>query len=244
MEQKEKSVFATLNAINCNEHTEKKNGLTYLSWSWAWGYVKKIYPEATYTIRNWDNKPYLYDEALGYMVETSVTIMGQTHIMWLTVMDGSNNAMKAVPYTYTVKNPNFKYAKQGQDGRYYDRYGNEQAEVLTKEVKAATMFDINTSIMRCLTKNLAMFGLGLYIYAGEDLPIELQAEPKAEPQAEAELIAKINASTSKDELRKIYEENPNLGKNGTFMGALTAKKKEIEAKKDETKTKKDETKAK
>lgn len=34
------------------------------------------------------------------------------------------------------------------------------------------MFDVNKSVMRCLTKNLAMFGLGLYIYAGEDLPTE------------------------------------------------------------------------
>ena len=46
-------------------------------------------------------------------------------------------------------------------------------------VEAATMFDINKSIMRCLVKNLAMFGLGLYIYAGEDLPEEDKEEEKA-----------------------------------------------------------------
>lgn len=225
---KTESVFATLNAINCNEHTEKKNGLTYLSWSWAWGYIKKIYPEATYTIRNWDNKPYLYDESLGYMVETSVTIMGQTHNMWLTVMDSSNNAMKAVPYTYTVKNPNFKYAKQDQDGRFYDRYGNEQSEYLTKEVKAATMFDINTSIMRCLTKNLAMFGLGLYIYAGEDLPEEAKQE-KSQNQTLEQAIIEINACSSIKELMLIHNSKPELHKVLDFMNALTAKKKELKA---------------
>lgn len=220
-----KSVFATLNAINCNEHTEKKNGLTYLSWSWAWGYVKKIYPEATYTIRNWENKPYLYDEQLGYMVETSVTINGQTHIMWLTVMDSSNNAMKAVPYTYTVKNPNFKYAKQGQDGRFYDRYGNEQTEYITKEVKAATMFDINTSIMRCLTKNLAMFGLGLYIYSGEDLPEEDSKREQNDILEQA--ITEINACVTIEELTNIHKSKPELHRVLDFMNALTAKKKEL-----------------
>lgn len=44
------SVFETLNAINVNGKTEKKNGLTYLSWAWSWGEVKKNYPEAFYTI--------------------------------------------------------------------------------------------------------------------------------------------------------------------------------------------------
>ena len=45
-----KSVFSTLNAVNCNGHTEKKNNLTYLSWAWAWAEVKKLYPNASYTI--------------------------------------------------------------------------------------------------------------------------------------------------------------------------------------------------
>ena len=44
------------------------------------------------------------------------------------------------------------------------------------------MFDINKTIMRCLTKNLAMFGLGLYIYAGEDLP---ETEEDEKPQQKA-----------------------------------------------------------
>ena len=90
--------------------------------------------------------PYVYDENTGYMVFTTVTIEELTHEMWLPVMDGANKAMKNKPYTY--------------DTRY------KKGVV----VEAATMFDINKTIMRCLAKNLAMFGLGLYIYAGEDLP--------------------------------------------------------------------------
>jgi NH3-dependent NAD+ synthetase len=65
--------------------------------------------------------------------------------MWLLVMDGKNKSMKKTPYSYST------------------RYGD-------KQVDAATTFDINKTIMRCLVKNLAMFGLGIYIYAGEDLP--------------------------------------------------------------------------
>lgn len=158
----EKSLFSELFVIDVNEHTEKKksgNGreLTYLSWAWAYAEFVKRCPDMTYEIRHWDGKPYLYDEDLGYMVETSVTANGETKTMWLPVMDGANKAMKNKPYTYETK-------FNGQ-----------------KTVEAATMFDINTTIMRCLVKNFGMFGLGLYIYAGEDLP-EVPFEPMTEVQ--------------------------------------------------------------
>jgi hypothetical protein len=143
--------FSTLYAINVNDYVEKKNGLTYLSWANAWAEFKKVYPYATYEVVKFDGKPYVYDENLGYMCYTTVTVGDLTHEMWLPVMDGANKAMKAQPYEYTTK------------------YGKKTCE-------AATMFDINKTIMRCLVKNLAMFGLGLYIYAGEDLPEEEKAE--------------------------------------------------------------------
>ena len=155
-----KRVFTELFAVNVNEHTEtKKSGgteLTYLSWPYAWAEVKKRYHGATYEIVKQENGlPYVYDENTGYMVSTRVTIDGVTHEMWLPVMDGANKAMKAAPYQYKT------------------RFGD-------KTVEAATMFDVNKAIMRCLVKNLAMFGLGLYIYAGEDLP-ESEQPPAPEP---------------------------------------------------------------
>ena len=169
-------VFEKLSQIDVSEFTEKKKvgnaELTYLSWAHAWRAVKQQYPDAQYEIvkDEFCGQPYAFDEKTGYMVYTRVTIEGLTHEMWLPVMDGTNHAMKAEPYDYKVKNPNFKYAKLQEDGRYVDKYGNEQPEFLVKHVEAATMFDVNKTIMRCLVKNLAMFGLGLYIYAGEDLP--------------------------------------------------------------------------
>lgn len=138
--------------LDVNGMTEKKNGLTYLSWSNAWKVAIQNDPEAVYEVDKYDEKPFLFDENLGYMVSTKVTMFGQTKTMQLPVMDGANKAMKNVSYKYTTK------------------YNGE------KTVEAATMFDINTAIMRCLVKNLALFGLGLYIYSGEDLPESDTAE--------------------------------------------------------------------
>ena len=176
------NVFENLNKINVNDKTEiKDNGkakLTYLSWAWAWAEVKKAYPNAQYEIKKFENNlPYVFDEKTGYMVFTSVTIEDITHEMWLPVMDGNNKAMKAEPYEYTTK------------------YG-------TKTVEAATMFDVNKTIMRCLTKNLGMFGLGLYIYAGEDLPeVEQLEKPKQEQTKEEEAKSVYITLAQKNQLR-------------------------------------------
>jgi len=162
------SVFKTLSTINLNDKVEKKKNLTYLSWAWAWGEVKKAYPNATYQIIEDSNGlPYIYDENLGYMVQTSVTIEGESLSMWLPVMDGANKSMKSKSYDYTT------------------RYGDKTCE-------AATMFDINKTLMRCLTKNLAMHGLGHYIYAGEDIPEEPEHKKKSEEKSKVVLEVKTD----------------------------------------------------
>lgn len=177
----ENNYFTELNAIDVNGHTEKKNGLTYLSWAWAWGELKKVYPEAKYkVVKNENGLPYFYDENTGYMVFTEMTIGDITHEMWLPVMDGANKAMKSSSYKVVSK------------------FGE-------KVVEPATMFDINKTIMRCLVKNIAMFGLGLYIYAGEDLPEqavdnnfitqEQIAELKKLGVDEARMCVKFNVSS-------------------------------------------------
>ena len=202
MAETKKSVFDVLNAINVNEHTEVKDTgstkLTYLSWAWAWAEVKKKFPDATYEIIKFDGIPYVYDPLTGFMVYTTVTIGGITHEMWLPVMDGNNRAMKAEAYQI-------------------------QTKYKTITVAPATMFDVNKTIMRCLTKNLAMFGLGLYIYAGEDLPenedtvattapapkAQPKATPKAQPapapeQTEEEPIKKVVVSEKSKKIRQEY----------------------------------------
>lgn len=171
-----KSIFKELAAVDVNGHTEKKKSdskeLTYLSWPFALKEVLERYPGTAYSITHWDGKPYFYDPALGYMVETSVTIDGQTKDMWLPVMDSHNQAMKTEPYEVKTK---------------YSSY----------TVKAASMMDINKAIMRCLVKNFAMFGLGLYIYAGEDLPDDMNIPEKAEGVGEVKGRALERLAASK-----------------------------------------------
>jgi hypothetical protein len=249
------SVFAQLNGINVNGHTEKKKTgsteLTYLSWPWAWAEVKKRFPDATYTIyRDEQNRPYIEDADFGLMCYTTVTIDGMTHDMWLPVMNGANKAMRRTPYKYTVWN---SYKKAWEE----------------KVVEAATMFDINKTIMRCLVKNLAMFGLGLYIYAGEDLPetetegegeaptpakkTTKAAKPAAQAQAPAQMQAvpqgqaqkaqqpavpqqnlsleeakkRIAEATTREQLAGIYNANMHLQSNPDFVSTMKARKDEI-----------------
>ena len=147
--------FVKLFAIDFKDHLEvKKSGnteLKYVSWAYAWAKVKKLYPTANYEVKKFNGLPYVYDPITGFMVYTSVTIEGVSHEMWLPVLDGANKAMKAVPYTYTT--PKWDYNPQT---RRREKIGMEE-----RTVEAASMFDVNKAIMRCLVKNLAMFGLGL-----------------------------------------------------------------------------------
>ena len=139
-----KEIFEKLSAIDISGQIEKKENLSYLSWANAWTLLVQNYPDSNYTVHQYNGKPYIFDETLGYMVHTSVTVENITKDMYLPVLDGKNKAMLNVDYSYTTK------------------YGD-------KTVNKATMFDINTSIMRCLVKNIALFGLGLSLYRGEDI---------------------------------------------------------------------------
>ena len=123
--------FRELNSINCSDKTEKKNGLTYLSWAWAWGEIKKLHPDATYTIYEDANGLFYHTDGKTCWVKTGVTVNGIEHIEYLPVMDNRNRSIPA---------------------------------------SDVTSFDANKAIQRSLTKACARHGLGLYIYAGEDLP--------------------------------------------------------------------------
>lgn len=161
MATEKKSVFETLNEINVNEHTEKKNGLTYLSWAWAWSEVKKKYPDANYviyesTLPNGCVTNYFTDGKTCF-VKTGVIINGLEHIEELPVMDFRN---KSIPY------------------------------------ESVTSFDVNKAIQRSLTKAVARHGLGLYIYAGEDLP---EGE---ETEEEEPTLTKVTSDALRSEIEK------------------------------------------
>lgn len=134
--------FVELNNINVNGKTEKKNGLTYLSWAWAWGEVKKLHPDATYTIYENADGLFYHTDGKTCWVKTGVTVNDVEHIEYLPVMDFKN---RSIPFDQV------------------------------------TSFDVNKAIQRSLTKAVARHGLGLYIYAGEDLPESEAPEEKPAP---------------------------------------------------------------
>jgi hypothetical protein len=147
--------------INVNEHTEKKNNLTYLSWAWAWAEVLKIDPLATWEVFEFNGMPACFLHDTSAMVKTAVTIKGHTKTCWLPVMDHKNKA---------IKNPD--------------------------------AFAINTAIVRCLTKTISIHGLGLYIYAGEDLPEAGEPEPVRMPEnILADWLAYVDSATSVGDLK-------------------------------------------
>ena len=161
------SVFGTLAAVNCNEHIEKKNNgkveLSYLSWAWAWHYIKSRYPNAYYTIyERQDGVPYWTDGRTAW-VKTGVTIEGMEHIEYLPIMDYRN---VSIP------------------------------------LDKITSMDMNKAIQRSLTKAAARHGLGLYIYAGEDIPLseaeakELEKEQAAQGTQPAGTQRRINRTVS------------------------------------------------
>lgn len=141
--------FTELNNINVNDKTEKKNGLTYLSWAYAWGEIKKRHPDATYTVYEREDGCIYWTDGRTCWVKTGVTVNGLEHIEYLPVMDTRN---KSIP------------------------------------LENITSFEVNKAIQRSLTKACARHGLGLYIYAGEDLPEEEKAAAAEAAKQEKDLL--------------------------------------------------------
>lgn len=143
-----KNYFEALNSIDVSDKTESKNGLTYLSWAWAWGELKKRHPDATYKVYENSQEWNYFTDSRTCWVKVSVTVNGIEHIEQLPVMDFKS---KSIP------------------------------------LERVTSFDVNKAIQRALTKAIARHGLGLYIYAGEDLPEDApykQQEDKTQPRQE------------------------------------------------------------
>jgi hypothetical protein len=120
--------YKDLRQINVSQHIEKKNGLSYLSWSWALDQLLQLDDSATWEYL----EPKKFGESM--MVFCKVTAFGKSRTAQLPVMDYRNQA---------IPNPN--------------------------------AYQVNTAMQRCLAKAISLHGIGLYIYAGEDLPIPTEA---------------------------------------------------------------------
>jgi len=154
-----KEAINKLLSTNVNNHTEKKNNLTYLSWAWAWAEALKADEDAVYKVEMFGDKCFM-DVNGTAMVFVTVTMFRKSVTCQLPVMDYRN---KAIP------NPD--------------------------------AFAVNTAIMRCMTKALSLHGLGLYIYAGEDLP---EGESDLDVGMMTDHLAAIDSASTLEELKNVY----------------------------------------
>ncbi len=150
---------------NVNDHVEKKNNLSYLSWAWAWAEALKADQKATFKVEMFGDKCFMDINGTA-MVWVTVTIFDKPMTCQLPVMDYKN---KAIP------NPD--------------------------------AFAVNTAIMRCMTKALSLHGLGLYIYAGEDLPEKEQLAVKKISEQDLNLaLNSVAHAQTLDDLKSVYTE--------------------------------------
>ena len=176
--------FIKLNNIDCSTKIEKKNGLTYLSWAFAWGEIKKIHPTANYKIYETETGINYWTDGRTGWVKTGVTIDDIEHIEYLPIMDFKNKSIL---------------------------------------LESITSFDVNKAIQRSLTKACARHGLGLYIYAGEDLP----ESEKTKSKVPENLFIDISQTTEERQLEEIWNKNPELQKEADFKQAVVNQKNKL-----------------
>lgn len=190
-----KNYFEELNSLNVSDKIEKKGGLSYLSWAWAWSELKKRHPRANYEVKTREDGRIYWDDGRTAWVVVSVRVPvfideieeAIVHTEILPIMDARN---RSIP------------------------------------VENITSMDANKAIQRALTKAIARHGLGLYIYAGEDLP---------EAPSDADVKANIDACKNEDELRNIYRTLKGVYANDRQLVAWCAeRKKALSESKNET----------
>lgn len=231
-------MFEYLSNLDLSEVLEKRDKLSYLSWANCLELLYKVYPTASFRVVKNPNTglPFFSDPATGIFVYTEVTIDGHTTECFLPVMDFKNKSMKLQPYTYTVYN---SYKKAYED----------------KTVEAATSFDINKTIWRCLVKNVAIAtGIGINVFQGEadDIPEKQtddqnkggyqrqqyngnrqqynnQRPAQPQPQTTADpysaLKAQINATMDVPSLVSLYMDNTQVIESNPELKALLTTRK-------------------
>lgn len=178
--------FSKLRAVNVSEYIEKKNNLSYLSWVFAVDQLLQRDPAATWDYKFGKEKSFDVD---GRLIEDEVPYVriSDTAMVFCTV--------RAFGVERTAQLPVMDYRN--------------------KPIPRPNSFEVNTAMQRCLAKAIALHGLGLYIYAGEDLPEEDKRPEPPVPEVTVEEVTQAKEllanAESVDDLRKIYEAlNPKL----------------------------------
>lgn len=201
---KKKSVFDTLNNINVNDFTEKKGRFTYLSWSDAITEVLKVYPETTWVVHEFD-----------FPVNNQRQDEQGYYGSWIKQPYMETKSGCYVKVSVTIDNITRTQIHPVLDNR-------------NQPVLSPNSFQINTSILRCLTKCLSLFGLGLYIYRGEDLPEEEKPNSISDTQYKYMLdLVKDKDETFKKMLTKaIKDKKINTNNFEQYVKQIQEKKKE------------------
>ncbi len=208
------NIWNTLSAIDCSKHVEKKNGFTYLSWAWAWSILKQHYPTAHYTKHLFQ----VNGNQLPYMLDAD----GNAYVtVTVKILDGDNpNGVSAIESATEIM-PVLNHAN--------------------RPIKNPNSFEVNASLQRCMVKAIAALGLGCYIYAGEDMPMESPTAMVQAPNIKTDMkqptkIAspltieqEIALAPDLETLKNIY--NRKLSQEWTYeqRQLFTNRKKELEA---------------
>jgi hypothetical protein len=172
MEEEKKSLFDELSKVDLSDKIKKKLGLSYVSWAWAWTEVKKRYPNAFYTIYSRTiNTERVFEKDGVKLTETTtdeVNYFTDYKTCWVKV-------------GVTIEG-----IEQIQQLAIMDLHNKAIS------YDDVTSVDVNKAIQRCLVKAIAMHGLGLYIYAGEDLP-----------ESDPVILSKEKAENAANEIKEI-----------------------------------------
>lgn len=206
------NVWNTLSAIDCSKHVEKKNGFTYLSWAWAWSILKQHYPTAQYTKHLFQ----VNGNNLPYMLDAD----GNAYVtVTIKIMPENNAESITALESATEIMPVLNHAN--------------------RPIKNPNSFEVNASLQRCMVKAIAALGLGCYIYAGEDMPMESPTAMAESPNIKSDTPApkkiaspltveqEIALAPDVDSLKKLYSRlGPAAGQHNS---AFTKRKKELAA---------------
>lgn len=206
------NVWNTLSAIDCSKHVEKKNGFTYLSWAWAWSILKQHYPTAQYTKHLFQ----VNGNNLPYMLDAD----GNAYVtVTIKIMPENNAESITALESATEIMPVLNHAN--------------------RPIKNPNSFEVNASLQRCMVKAIAALGLGCYIYAGEDMPMESPTAMAESPNIKSDTPApkkiaspltveqEIALAPNEESLIKLYRR---LGAAaGQYNSAFTKRKKELAA---------------
>lgn len=175
------NVFETLSKIDVSGHVETINmrkgpALKYVSWAWAWNMVKSVYPAATRTIEEYPE--YQFDKETGRWYATG----------------------QMLDYRITPAGCEVKVTVDIEGEKYSERL--YVMDMRNQPVMNPNISQINKTQQRCLVKALAMAGLGLNLYAGEDLPM---GDANEADQRKRNEVAQQKQKASHDSLQRGLE---------------------------------------